>query len=103
MSGVTSLCVWNRDCRPLSGQPEHKRHQVKDALGFIVSLCRYFNLCSLNGSFTICGEEHLKRFLVLMKASRRLSFQCHFETCLLHKNKFTLKIKKDWAGEMKGV
>lgn len=38
-----------------------------------------------------------------MKASRRLSFQRHLENCLLHKNKFTLKIKKDWAGEMKGV
>lgn len=38
-----------------------------------------------------------------MKASRRLSFQRHLENCLLHKNEFTLKIKKDWAGEMKGV
>lgn len=38
-----------------------------------------------------------------MKASGRLSFQRPLENGLLHKNKFTLKIKKDWTGEMKGV
>lgn len=48
-------------------------------------------------------EEHLKRVLLLRGASLSQSFHSHLEKSLLFKNKFALKIKKDWAGEIKAV
>lgn len=65
---------------------------VKDSLGIIVSLC---SPLFTRWWFVICGEEHLERLLVFIKASGRLSFNRHLENCSLHKNKFTLKVKKD--------